>query len=90
MITVCQTMGLARSHARGLLGRNEGWTDGRSHRTPCDDAGLLVELRQEIADLPSYGYRHACALVTCLTRRRYWRNCQRPSSTSTRCIRILR
>lgn len=25
--------------------------------------GLLAELRQEIADLPSYGYRRACALV---------------------------
>ena len=56
-------MGLARSHVRDLLGRDEDWTDGRSHRTPTDDAGLLAELRQEIAQLPSYGYRRACALV---------------------------
>ncbi|RCH25551.1 HTH-like domain protein [Pseudomonas aeruginosa] len=63
MKTVCRTMGLARSHVRDLLGRGEDWTDGRSHRTPSDDAGLLAELRQEIADLPSYGYRRACALV---------------------------
>jgi len=56
-------MGLARSHVRVLLGRDDDWTDGRSRRTPCDDAELLVELRQEIADLPSYGYRRACALV---------------------------
>lgn len=54
---------IARSHVRDLLGRGEDWTDGRSHRTPSDDAGLLAELRQQIADLPSYGYRRACALV---------------------------
>lgn len=46
-------MGLARSHVRDLLGREEDWTDGRSHRMPTDDAGLLAELRQEIAQLPS-------------------------------------
>lgn len=56
-------MGLARSHMRDLLGRGEDWVDGRSHRKPSDDAELLTELRQEIANLPSYGYRRACALV---------------------------
>lgn len=35
----------------------------RRHRTPKGDAQLLAELRQEIAELPSYGYRRACALV---------------------------
>jgi transposase InsO family protein len=30
---------------------------------PCGDTQLLAELRQQIADLPSYGYRRACALV---------------------------
>ena len=64
--TVCRTMGLARSHVRDLLGRGEDWADGRSRRTPSDDAGLLAELRQEIADLPSYGYRRACGLVPCV------------------------
>ena len=56
-------MGLARSHVRELLARDEAWTDGRRHRKPCGDAELLAELRQEIAELPSYGYRRACALV---------------------------
>ncbi|KFJ12655.1 nucleotidyltransferase domain protein [Delftia acidovorans] len=56
-------MGLARSHVRDLLGRGEDWADGRTHRSPSDDAELLAELRQEIADLPSYGYRRVCALV---------------------------
>ncbi len=56
-------MGLARSHVRDLLKRGDDWTDGRSHRRPHDDDALLTELRQEIADLPSYGYRRACALV---------------------------
>lgn len=63
MKTVCRTMGLARSHVRDLLVRDEAWTDGRRHRTPCGDAELLAELRREIAQLPSYGYRRACALV---------------------------
>ncbi len=63
MKTVCRTMGLARSHVRELLGRGDDWTDGRTHRTPKGDASLLAELRHEIAELPSYGYRRACALV---------------------------
>ena len=63
MKTVCRTMGVARSHVRYLLRRDDGWTDGRSYRTPSDDEQLLAELRQEIAQLPSYGYRRACALV---------------------------
>jgi len=54
---------LARSHVRDLLARAEDWSDGRRHRTPRGDAALLAELRQEIAELPSYGYRRACALV---------------------------
>ncbi len=56
-------MELARSHVRDLLMRDEGWTDGRGHRTPRGDAELLAELRQEIAQLPSYAYRRGCALV---------------------------
>lgn len=63
MKRVCQTMGLARSHVKDLLKRSADWTDGRSHRTPSDDAQLLDELRHEISELPSYGYRRACALV---------------------------
>lgn len=59
MKTVCRTMGLARSHVCDLLVRDEDWTDGRRHRTPSGDAELLAELRQEIAQLPSYGYRRA-------------------------------
>ncbi len=62
--TGLRMMGLARSHVPDLIGRGEDWADGRSHRTPSDDAGLLAELRQEIADLPSHGYRRACGLVT--------------------------
>jgi hypothetical protein len=37
--------------------------DARRGRTPAGDAQLLAEIRQQIADLPSYGYRRACALV---------------------------
>ena len=63
MKTVCRSMGLARSHVKQLLGRREAWVDGRKHRKPSDDASLLAELKLQIAELPSYGYRRACALV---------------------------
>lgn len=63
MKTVCRSMGLARSHVKQLLRRSDAWVDGRKHRTPSDDASLLAELKLQIADLPSYGYRRACALV---------------------------
>lgn len=63
MKTVCRTLGLARSHVHDLLARGDDWTDRRTHRTPNDDGVLLAELRHEIAELPSYGYRRACAPV---------------------------
>jgi transposase InsO family protein len=61
--TVCQVLGLARSHIHHLRHRADGWRDGRSCRTPASDAQLIAEIREQIAELPSYGYRRACALV---------------------------
>jgi putative transposase len=61
--TVCRVLGLARSHIHELHHRQESWRDGRTGRTPTGDAQLLDELREQIAQLPSYGYRRACALV---------------------------
>lgn len=63
MKTVCRALGLARSHIHDLRHRDEQWRDGRTGRTPAGDARLLDELREQIAELPSYGYRRACALV---------------------------
>ena len=63
MKTVCRSMGLARSHVKQLLRRSDAWVDGRKHRTPNNHANLLAELKLQIAQLPSYGYRRACALV---------------------------
>ena len=39
------------------------WVDQRTERTPRGDGELLVEIREELAELASYGYRRACALV---------------------------
>jgi putative transposase len=61
--TVCRVLELARSHIHELHHRGRNWRDGRIGRTPAGDAQLLDELRQQIAELPSYGYRRACALV---------------------------
>ncbi|TSE29695.1 HTH-like domain protein [Tepidimonas taiwanensis] len=63
MKTVCRALGVARSHVHERHHRREDWRDARQGRTPAGDAQLLAEIREQIADLPSYGYRRACALV---------------------------
>lgn len=63
MKTVCRVLGLARSHIHELHQRDDNWRDGRTGRAPATDAELLDEIREQIAELPSYGYRRACALV---------------------------
>jgi transposase InsO family protein len=60
---VCEALGLARSNVHALTSRPSSWLDGRRQRTPQDDSELLAEIREQIAELPSYGYRRACALV---------------------------
>jgi len=60
---ICDTLGVARSHVHARLHRGEDWRDARMNRTPAPDDELLAEISLQIADLPSYGYRRACALV---------------------------
>ena len=63
MKTVCRVLEVARSHVHDLHHRDIDWCDGRKGRTPVGDAQLLAEIREQITELPSYGYRRACALV---------------------------
>ena len=63
MMAVCQALGLARSNLLMLCNRSSSWIDGRTERTPRGDEQLLENIRGKITDLPSYGYRRACALV---------------------------
>ena len=63
MRPVCEALGLARSNVHALRSRPATWVDRRSERTPRGDGELLVEIREQIAELASYGYRRACALV---------------------------
>ena len=63
MRTVCRVLGVARSHVHALHHRSAVWRDGRTCRTPSGDTQLLAEIREQIMELPSYGYRRACALV---------------------------
>ena len=63
MTAVCQALGLARSNVHVLRSRPGSWVDGRTERTPGGDEQLLADIREQITELPSYGYRRACALV---------------------------
>ena len=60
---MCEALGLARSNVHALRSRPATWVDRRTERTPRGDGELLVEIREQIAELASYGYRRACALV---------------------------
>lgn len=59
----CRVLGVARSNVCVRATRGAAWMDRRRGRWPIEDARLIDELRFEIADLVSYGYRRACALV---------------------------
>jgi hypothetical protein len=63
MMGVCQALGLARSNIHIHLRRSASWLDGRTGPTPIGDEQLLSDIREQITDLPSYGYRRACALL---------------------------
>lgn len=63
MKAICLVLGLARSHIHGLARRDASWQDRRRTRACGDDAQLLDDIRRQIAELPSYGYRRACALL---------------------------
>lgn len=69
MSLVCRTLAVARSHVHARHHRPASWLDQRTQRQPKQDAQLIAEIRQEIAELPSYGYRRACTLVNRLRRR---------------------
>jgi putative transposase len=65
MKTVCQVLGVARSHVHEKAHRSEHWIDGRTATRidPASDALLIDAVRAEITALPTYGYRRAGALV---------------------------
>ena len=63
MKAVCKALEVARSNVHNRAHRLATWRDARKSRTPAPDEDLLDEIRRHISDLPSYGYRRACALV---------------------------
>jgi len=54
---------VARSNVDTRQARSPAWRDGRHARAQAADAELLAELRKHVLELPSYGYRRACALL---------------------------
>lgn len=63
MKPVCLALGVARSNLHARYHRPGDWRDGRSGRAPTQDEALLADIRRHIAELPSYGYRRAGALL---------------------------
>jgi transposase InsO family protein len=63
MKAVCEALGVARSHVHARLHRPPSWIDRRCCKRPSADAELVEQIRRHIAELPSYGYRRACAMV---------------------------
>jgi len=84
MKAVCDALGLARSNLHTRARRAKDWRDARLGRTPAPDEELLTEIRRHIADLPSYGYRRACALVN-----RERRQEDRPMVNPKRAYRVM-
>ena len=63
MKMVSDVLGVARSNVHARVHRPADWTDRRRNRQPRDDSELVAEISNEIAGLPSYGYRRAWTLV---------------------------
>ena len=63
MKSVCSALGVARSNLHVLHHRPGDWPDARRGRVPGQDESLLADIRRHIAELPSYGYRRAGALL---------------------------
>ncbi len=63
MKSVCLVLGMARSNLHVRHHRPARWQDSRRGRTSVQDELLLADLRRHIAELPSYGYRRAGALL---------------------------
>jgi putative transposase len=62
MKTVCEVPGVSRSNLAVKSKRDAEWVDKR--KTPArDDMPLVAELQGLVADLPTYGYRRAWALL---------------------------
>jgi putative transposase len=63
MKSVCSALDVERSNLHVRHHRPVDWQDGRSGRTPAQDGALLADPRRHIAEIPSYGYRRAGALL---------------------------
>lgn len=85
MSTVCKVLGVARSNVHARANRASDWCDGRKNRRPAEDEALVAEIRAEVAELPTYGYRRTCELV-----RRRRRAEARPVVNHKRVHRVMR
>lgn len=85
MSTVCRVLGVARSNVHVRANRGSDWSDGRKNRRAADDEALVAEIRAEVTELPTYGYRRSCELV-----RRRRGAAHRPPVNHKRVYRVMR
>lgn len=85
MKTVCSVLGVARSNVHVRATRSADWADGRKNRCPVSDEILVAEIRTEVNELPTYGYRRACELI-----RRRRQAVGRPPVNHKRVYRVMR
>ncbi|KVT48310.1 transposase [Burkholderia ubonensis] len=84
MKTVCEVLGVSRSNLAVKSKRPAEWVDRRK-TSVLDDMPLVTELQGLVADLPTYGYRRAWALL------RRSRDAQsRPRVNAKRVYRVMR
>lgn len=81
---VSQALNVSRAQLSVRVHRKPGWQDGRHHRQH-DDAALLGQIMEAMAELPSYGYRRVWALL-----RRQSEATRQPVVNAKRVYRVMR
>ena len=85
MSAVCGTLGVARSNVMAQARKSQVAAPARRGRPPLPDAELVVQIKEMIGKLPTYGYRRVHALL-----RRRARDEGLPSPNHKRVYRVMR
>ena len=85
MSAVCETLGVARSNVMARAKHGRDASPVRRGRPPRPDAELVVQIKEMIGELPTYGYRRVHALL-----RRQAKAAGAPLPNHKRVYRVMR